>query len=248
MNQNEKRQWATPEFWLVVIMLGALTLLVYIVLHVGVGAADSADLRASDILEYRKSILTIIITAFGAWVGAGAAYFFGRENLRVAAESLLAMRNQSPAERLRHLPIRNIPQRAINWTVKTSDAIGSFYKTLNKRDRWFIPVVDDNGCLEDVLHEDAVWRFIDNQGTGGVIYADLLKKTVADVISFIQKNAEFKDLSHIYVPVKLDDSTGDVHSQMSSKDVYIGIISDEKGKPTNFVTTADIRIALLQLP
>ena len=29
----------------------------------------------------------IILTAFGAWVGAGAAYFFGREILRESANS-----------------------------------------------------------------------------------------------------------------------------------------------------------------
>jgi len=249
MKRNGNCKWPSPEFWLVVIMLLTLTALVCIVLCVRIRVPGaSTDLRATDLLEYRKTILTVIITAFGAWVGAGAAYFFGRENLRVAAESLLEMRNQSPAERLQHLPIRNVPQRPIDWTVKSADEIGSFYKTMNKKDRWFIPIVNDDGSLENVIHENAIWRFIDDQSAQGVAHADILKKSVADVVAFIQRTPEFKELDHIYVPIGQDDSAGEVHSRMLSKDIYIGVIRDAKGKPTHYTTTADMRMVLLQLP
>jgi glycopeptide antibiotics resistance protein len=88
-------------------MLGVLTLLVTVVLLIPMHWIGPAD--KGDIFIWRKDVLAIIITAFGAWVGAGAAYFFGRENLRVAADSLLAMRGLSGKELLRRTSIKQIP-------------------------------------------------------------------------------------------------------------------------------------------
>ena len=74
-------------------MFAVLTVLVWLVLK---WMTVSTGVPPADALAYRKDVLSIIITAFGAWVGAGAAYFFGRENLRVAMDGLLAMRDESP--------------------------------------------------------------------------------------------------------------------------------------------------------
>ena len=74
---------------LVAIMLIVLFFLVVAVLHMSVvPVATNQSLNATQvtqILDFRKNILAIIITAFGAWIGAGAAYFFGRENQREAS-------------------------------------------------------------------------------------------------------------------------------------------------------------------
>ena len=102
MKREGIRQWVTPEFLLVVVMLIALVLLVVGVLWIPVDPPDcDTTTTFMDVLNYRKSILAVIVTAFGAWVGAGAAYFFGRENLREASASLLAMREPSAKDRLR---------------------------------------------------------------------------------------------------------------------------------------------------
>jgi hypothetical protein len=84
--------WKSPEFLLVVVMLFVLLLLVLLILWAPIPNVSS-DAEATMALDYRKNILTVIITAFGAWVGAGAAYYFGRENLREASQSLLPMRS-----------------------------------------------------------------------------------------------------------------------------------------------------------
>jgi hypothetical protein len=61
-------------FTLVVIMLGTLFILVLALL--GFIKWLSPD---KDVLEFGKWTFSILLGAFGAWIGAGAAYFFGRE-------------------------------------------------------------------------------------------------------------------------------------------------------------------------
>ena len=71
-------------------MLIVLVVLVLILLLVPVDVAQGAIPTFDQMADYRMSLLTLIVTVFGAWVGAGAAYFFGRENLKEAADSMLA--------------------------------------------------------------------------------------------------------------------------------------------------------------
>ena len=72
MDGNRTRGWWTPEFFLVVIMLLTLVVLVGLVLWIPINPPrDDMVTKFTDLLDYRKSILAVIITAFGAWVGAG---------------------------------------------------------------------------------------------------------------------------------------------------------------------------------
>jgi hypothetical protein len=157
----DNQQRFALEFWLVTIMLGVLSLLVLAVLVWPVRATGTDGLPAKDLLQYRTNILSVIITAFGAWVGAGAAYFFGRENLRLAADSLLAMRDLSPKERLRRTSIKQIPPTPIDWMVKKTTSVNEVRDKLQGDPaRWFVPIVRDDGGLETVINEEAVWRFL----------------------------------------------------------------------------------------
>jgi hypothetical protein len=253
-----KESRCRPEFWLVVIMLLVLTLLVYLVLWAApvpvpvLGKDDS--IKPSEILDYRKNILAVIITAFGAWIGAGAAYFFGRENLRETAKSLLEMRGLSPRERLRRTPIRGLSLKPFDWVVKPQDKLKDVVEKIKENsDHWFIPIVNADGVLQNIIHEDAVWRFIDSESTKEQPppYPDIMAKTVSDVQAYITNQAKsdprkVKRINEIYVRVTLEKSAADANELMQNKGVFIAVITDEKGKPTHFVTTAEIRTALLQ--
>jgi hypothetical protein len=72
--------WKSPEFVLVAILVGALLLVIGMIFAFTRGTT-------AEVVASRKDLLAIILGAFGAWIGAGAAYFFGRENLRTATES-----------------------------------------------------------------------------------------------------------------------------------------------------------------
>ena len=195
--------------------------------------------------------LAIILTAFGAWVGAGAAYFFGRENLRQSAENMLAMREPSPKERLRRTQVREIPLRPIDWFVKTSDDVEVVMDKLRAEPgRWFIPIAKDDGSLETIIHEEGVWRFLDEESSAGIAHTDIMQKKISDVLAFLKEPANEdlkKKVQDIYVHVTLDKSAGDANELMQSKGIYLAVITDEKGKPTHFFDTGDVRRVLLQL-
>lgn len=226
------------EFWLVVVLLITLTLLVAFVILVKqswVGTSDKID-----ILTWRKDVLAIIITAFGAWVGAGAAYFFGRENLRVAADSLLKMRDLSGKELLRTTSIKQIPPTPIDWTVTRTDTVASVQAELTaKPERWFVPVVKSDGTLDTVINEEAVWRFL-LQPT-----SPPASGTVADVMTFIAATPALKRFIDIHAVVSMETTVGAANDLMDSRHVFLAIVTSE-GKPTHFFTTSEVRKLLLK--
>jgi hypothetical protein len=249
----DSKQRYSLEFWLVVIMLIVLCVLIIIVLWVPIAIpanqVTDKETTLKDLLDYRANILSLIITAFGAWVGAGAAYFFGRENLRVAADSLLAMRDLSPRERLRRTSIKQIPPTPLDWTVKKTTPVKEVQdKLVAEPARWFIPILRDDGALEGVINEEAVWRFLLDQPEPPAAPPDPAappaQKTVADVLTFL----EAKDLGRfrqIHVSVAIGTTVGAANDLMDSKHVFLAIVETD-GKPTHCFTTSEVRKLLLQ--
>ena len=243
VDRNERPAF---EFWLVFSMLGVLLLLVVAVLfwpiEIPTNQPQGRETVFRDVLEYRTNLLSIIITAFGAWVGAGAAYFFGRENLRVAAEGLLAMREVSPRERLRQTLIKQIPPKTLDWIVKDTTPVKELeVKLLAEPSRWFIPIVKEDGTLITVINEEPVWRFLLQFQND----TNLTNKKVTDVIAYINEKPELSRFKQIHVPVTMDTTVGTANDLMQSKQVYLAIVETE-GKPTYFFTTSEVRKLLLQ--
>jgi hypothetical protein len=236
------------EFWLVVAMLIALCVLVAAVLFWPITPftpqVTGKEVSFKEILEYRTNILSVIITAFGAWVGAGAAYFFGRENLRVAADSILAMRETSPRERLRQTSVKQIPPTPIDWTVKQDTLVADVSKKLTDEPaRWFVPVVDNDGKLQTVINEEGVWRFLldPQRPTAGS-----QTETVKDLVGYIDNRSDLKErFKGIYVSVTMETTVGAANDLMDSKKVFLAIVESE-GKPTHYFTTSEVRKLLLQ--
>lgn len=261
-NVDQKRYpW---EFWLVVGMLISLLILILAILipdipkpDVSIIPQQGRQITFNHVLEHnrmmlenRKDILSIIIAAFGAWVGAGAAYFFGRENLRVAANSLLAMRDLSPKERLRQTSIKQIPPTPIDWTVKRDTKVSEVKEALSQRpERWFIPVVKEDGALETVINEEAVWRFwVDKTPPQGATEEERKKfadSNVAELLKYIDGTEALKRFNQIHVVVSMETNVGTATDLMDSRHVFLAIVTSE-GKPTHFFTTSEVRKLLLQ--
>jgi len=256
------------EFWLVVGMLVALLGLLWVLLNQDIPKPDESLVKLmtddgkksitmkeiSDyndrMLAHRKDVLSIIITAFGAWVGAGAAYFFGRENLQVAANSLLAMRDLSPTDRLRRTTIKQIPPTPLYWTVKRSTKLSEVKNELvQKPERWFIPVVKDDGTLETVLNEEAVWRYLDEKRPPEDASAEVKKAfadaTVGDLLKHIDATEALKRFEKIHAVVAMETNVAAATELMDSRHVFLAIVASE-GKPTHFFTTSEVRKLLLQ--
>lgn len=231
--------WKSPEFILVIVMLLVLTILVFLVLYAPVPSGDST-ITGKDLLDYRQSILAVIIAAFGAWVGAGAAYYFGRESQRQATKGMLDMKGPSARERLRQTLIREIPPRQLDWSVKNETHLEEVLGRLKKEPkRWFIPILKEDGTIDTVIDEEAVYRFL--------VDTKKEKGAITTVLKYLDGEKELqKRTKDIHVKLKLDHSTGYANDLMRDNDVRLGIVTDDKGKPTHYITTGDLRRVLMQ--
>ncbi|MDO8637918.1 MAG: hypothetical protein Q7R34_17070, partial [Dehalococcoidia bacterium] len=172
---NGKSSSRIQEFLLVVIMLGSLLVIVALIFWwtqglltivtttnnvTTKGTTEDKDLLAA-VLNHRKDLIAIILGAFGAWIGAGAAYFFGRENLREATSSILRMKEPSGEEMLIRTSVADLKPKPLPRTFKDSDTVAEVLKwLLDDPDRFFATIVDNRGKVKYLLHEEAIYRLI----------------------------------------------------------------------------------------
>ncbi|MEN6369101.1 MAG: hypothetical protein ABFD77_05325 [Thermotogota bacterium] len=151
------------SFLIAVVVLVLVVLLVPPIL----GGRVSSD-KLEKVFEYRSTVLGVILTAFGAWIGAGAAYFFGRENLKMATEKMMKMREPSAQERLRRTVVRDIPPRPLDWRPHPENTLAEIYDRLTQcPDYWFIPIFSKQNDLITVLNEEAFWRYVSGYESSG---------------------------------------------------------------------------------
>lgn len=246
------KPWHSAEFLLVSLMLIVLLILVIFVSYSPYPEGPGTNTTATLVLDYRKNILAILVTTFGAWIGAGAAFYFGRENLKDATASLLQAQGLSSKERLGAAAIRDLPPRRIEWTVPKTATVGTVLDYLRKNpEDWFIPVVDGKGRLETVLNEEAFYRFIDERTrtakgmTAEAARAQIDQETIDAVVTYIQ-GAKLGKFQGIHVPVSLDDSIGTANELMDRRFLKLAIVLDSDGRPTHYLTTGDVREFLLK--
>ena len=154
------------------------------------------------------------------------------------------MQQLSLRQRLDRILVRDIPPRVLDWKVKVGDKVGNVLEKLKKKhERWFIPVLKEDGTLETVIHEEAIWQYaIDKNGKNS--YKEDKISAVLDVIA---SKPEREGLKGISVTVTMDDSVAHTNEIMQNKNVCLAMVVDEKEKPTHYLTTGDVRRVLLQM-
>jgi hypothetical protein len=245
-------RWQALEFSLVVVMLGILTVLVLFVLCVPIdgdvdGAMQGKELleHRKTVLEYRKYVLSVLITAFGAWVGAGAAYFFGRENLREAANSMLRMRGGTPQELLRQLRVQDVPPKALDLVVHETTPVRDVFSRFRADAKlWFVTVVKEDRTLSTVVHREGVSRYVLDDPAQSKNVID--SHTLSQLIAFLNAGEALKkSYLDIYVKVKRDTTLAEAHELMQKKEVFIAIVADADNIPVGYIDTGDVRKMLL---
>jgi hypothetical protein len=241
----------TPELLLTLSMLVLLTALLLVVVLWMPFAPPVDGLTTKPtvqdwqaLLAHRKDLVALLLTAFGAWVGAGAAYFFGKESLREATNSLIRSQQASGAERLRQMTLSQLPVRPIPFGAKRADKLGEVAPKLRAdvNKLWFITVVDEAAKLDTIVHKEVVMWYVMAQG-GEAAAAD---KTVDDAIKYAEGQGTLKPLLGNYVTGKVTDSAADAYERMEKKGVYLIVLVDDQNKPLGFIDSGDIRRALLQ--
>ena len=232
------RPTGKKEFWLVVIMLATLFILILAALSVAAWRSDD-----SNMVEYSKWALTTLLGTFGAWIGAGAAYFFGIKNLAESSRSTekaleiqrVTLRGASKPERISDLELTAMNKEFMfNPSIEKKDVI---IKVNDYPAYWWVPVLDagGNGILEDIIHARVFCEgaFKDN---------DPISKIVSDIDTTPALKKKYGALhgASFFVKAALDDKIDDVLDNMNKSGAAVGVVVDEKGKPTYCFTKQDL--------
>ena len=232
------RQWrVTPELLLVLVLLFILTLLFGLVYVWPLGTRSTED------LDFRRDVISLLLAAFGGWIGAGAAFFFGRENFKEAAGHIVAMRGPTGDEVLRSLGLQTLNPRPLPFIVGPDDTVAAAVDALRaKPDRWFVAVVRPDGTLGDVITKETLFDHVARQVEAGTAYQAIVDATVGSAVADI---ATVPGYRRPYVVVPIDRTAADTDDLMEAEAVRLAIIT-EGGKATRFITTGDIRRALMR--
>jgi hypothetical protein len=223
---------------MVLAMLASLFLLILAVLGLVYTKSDPGG-----VIEFGKWTVSVLVGAFGAWIGAGAAYFFGKENLAESSRSTVA------ALEIQQQTLQGTNKRDLmkDLTLATMNSSFNFTSDTTKEnvirelkdypDYWWIPIFDKEkkGALEDILHVRIIWddQFESKETVGGILQKlneqERLKpdETEEDTSNYDKLHGQA-----FFITVRLDDKIADTVRRMEKSGAVIGIVTDEKGKPT----------------
>jgi hypothetical protein len=242
---SDKRERSPWSYRLVVIMLGILGILVILLLIIPWVSPNK------DLVDYYKYSLGVLLGAFGAWIGAGAAYFFGKENLQESSrstENALKIqqgyfRRLGQVEQIKDMPLTAMNQQFFFHYEDQKETVRE--KLARFKGYWFVPVVEkDTGILKDIIHAQVFWDsdFAKDAQNLKVKGAPTLKEMVA----IMDQDESYKKFHGelFYIKVSLDDKIKDVYNLISQKDVEVVIVVDETGKPSHCLSKSDLRTLL----
>lgn len=230
---NQDSPWNHKHFLLVLFLLAAL--IVSEALVFGLVGADS-----------RKDVLALMLGTFGAWIGAGAAYFFGRENLRTATESMLKMRGRSPEEILANTRLSDMKPKPIPKKFKKDEKIEDLLTWFEEdKARFFAVVVDEADKFEYAVSEEALYRFMHDEIKTGQSHDVVCGKTLDEVIKRFQGDKDLQSLIQAAVKMSENYTAVSASDMMDNERKFVTIVVDVKGCPTGYITTGDIRRLIL---
>ncbi|MBI2832347.1 MAG: hypothetical protein HYX79_08835 [Chloroflexi bacterium] len=209
-----------------------------------------------------KDFWSLTLTTFGAWIGAGAAYFFGRENLKTATDSILKVRGISPEEKLEQTSLHDLKPRPIPKKFQkdknTIYEVKEWY--MEDPDRYFAVVVDNKGAVEAVLHEEGLMRYLLDRTERKLTNekADLEQINLKEVFTFIDgqimtykdkgkantANA-FEGLKTCAVILKENESAKTARDNMEQKHLLLTVVVDNQGMPIGYITNTEIERVML---
>ena len=192
----------------------------------------------------QKDILALTFGTFGTWIGAGAAYFFGRENMREATTSILKLQGLSPTEILASTRLVDMNPRPVPQTFKPEDSVEDVLAWFEKDEkRFFAVVIDKDGKFQCAIHEESLYRFINGQmKTSEQKYDDVITaKTINDVITEFKDKKETESLIQAAVKIKENNTALLASELMDMEKKFVAVLVDDQGKPAGFISTGDIR-------
>jgi hypothetical protein len=237
MPNGEKDRLFTRHLLLVIVLVAALLITEGLVFGFMKNTADFKD------------ILALTFGTFGAWIGAGAAYFFGRENLKSATDSMLQISGKTPGEILSKTKIKDMNPRTVKTLRLTDPVVKALEWVQQEIKKYLIAIVNEDNKFVCAISDEAVITYAyaqlkDNKdiNTGNQTLNDLVEY-------FKQKQNTNEDCGYfIKYAVQLDENmtVAEANAAIEKGDTtYIGVILNAQKQPVGYLTTNDIRKLLV---
>jgi len=169
---------------------------------------------AKDILQI---LFSAILPLFGTWIGTILAYYFSKENLAAANQTVRHLVNSITSDnkletiKAKDVMIPTNKLKYIEYKTGTDDSTlnlkDNFLKFVKDNDIQRVILLDENKCAKYVLHKSTIQEFIIEQGfatsptpTQGLTFADLknngnarIQEILKDGVKFIKEDANLSD-------------------------------------------------------
>jgi len=144
-------------------------------------ALAAAVLATSFNIENTKFVFGAIVPLLATWVGTVLAYYYTRENLAAATNSVTALATHlTGIEKLRSIPANKTMRafqsiRTVESDPSKLDAMTLEHITaeMKKIDIGRLVVFDDKKAVRYIVHDSTIFRFISSQAISGKKASDL---------------------------------------------------------------------------
>jgi hypothetical protein len=258
---DDQARWTTLKVHkrIVVLLVTALVILIIVILVVPPPHGDDA-INATAAMEFQKGNLSLVITAFSAWIAAAVTFLFSADAMKAYA-SATGM-TKSPEDRLWDIAVGKMKLKTISRTFRIKDHVKEVNTWLeNNPELTFITVVEGDGILKNIVHKEAManatnieinrkYRELEErEATTLAVFIDKVNEmTLGSLIEETMQNPERrKKYLDIYVKTDPYTTLGLVYKQLKNQELGLGIVVDDAGKPTHYFTIEDIKQVMVPL-
>lgn len=199
--------------------------------------------------EMTRLVFTSVLPLFGTWVGTVLAFYFARENLQTATESV-----QSAAETTLRLtgrfqsatPVQEAMIPASRITAYRLGAnedplqikLGELLSRMQAAGVHRIPIVDASGAVRYVMHDSTISAFASKSGQNP---ADLsFTQTLGDVLQDPEFRTPVQAIGFVGPNAVLGDARAAMRSIDRCNDVFVTTDGKATGQMLGWLTNTDL--------
>jgi hypothetical protein len=202
--------------------------------------------------EHVRLVFGSVLPLFGTWVGTVLAYYYSRENLTAATQSVGNLAKQmTAAGPSASIPVKNVmhslseidqlPDSLCKPIAKLADSlIKDIIEAVEKKKRHRVPVFDENGVAKYMIHTSSLHAFVSrramaNQSTEGLKLKDLFAE-MPDVKTLFESS-----FGVVSASATLADVLAELQKSPTYFDVFVTSSGNRSEPVMGWVTDKDVR-------
>jgi hypothetical protein len=181
--------------------------------------------------EGAQTVMNAVLPLFGSWVGTILAYYFSKENLAAATDSVARMARQlTPQEKLQQTPARDkmIPKDKIHFESVTAATPAAQIKLMDVLSRlvaankgWRIPFFNGDGVPLYVIHRSLIDKFLTDNAISAAPL-DPATLTIQDLLNNPEmKGKADRSFSTVREDATLADAKAAMEARGDCQDVFL---------------------------